>query len=90
MQPGEVAVEDDHVIVVDVHLSGGVHAVVGDIDSYAVIAQSLGDIVGQPPDVLHDEHPHAGTPAAAGCMARGRSTTTPRPPSGSACRRSVP
>ena len=61
--PGQVPVQDEHVVVVEVELEGGVHAVVGDVDGHALITQALGDVVGQPPDILGDQDPHRAAPA---------------------------
>jgi hypothetical protein len=45
MQAGEVSVEDDDVVGVDVRLDGPLEAVVGDVDSEPLVAQTLDDIV---------------------------------------------
>src|SRR6202034_2856027 len=93
---GQVPVQYDYVVGIEAELEGGVGAVVGDVGRDALVAQALGDIVGQPPDVLGDQHPHRAPPATASCAvglavpAAGRSMTALRPPSGRACRRSVP
>ena len=39
-------------------LAAASSAVVGDVDGHALVAQALGDVVGQPPDVLGDQDPH--------------------------------
>ena len=44
---GEVAVQDDDVVGVEVELRGGVEAVVGDVDGHALVAQAFGDRVGE-------------------------------------------
>ncbi len=59
---GEVAVEENDVVGVDVDLRGGFVAVVGDVDGDALVAQSFGDPVGVAGYVLDDEDPHALAP----------------------------
>src|SRR6516165_5064243 len=85
VHPGQVAVEDDDVIGVDVELGRRVPAFVRHINGHAVIPQALGDAIGQALCVLDDQHPHAGArrgtgaPASAG-TARGSSMITWKPP----------
>src|SRR5712691_9418845 len=62
---GQVAVQDEHVVGVQVQLGGGVGAVVGDVGGDALVTQALGDVVGQPPDILGDQDPHRAPPATA-------------------------
>ena len=64
MEPGEVAVEDDDVVGVEVELCRGFGAVVGDVDGHPFVAQSFDDRVGESAGVLDDEDSHAGAPAA--------------------------
>jgi hypothetical protein len=66
VHPRQVTVEHQHVVVVQVELEGGVHAVIGDVDGHALIAQAFGDIVGQPLDILGDQDPHRPDPARTG------------------------
>ena len=65
MDAGQVAVQDEHVVGVQVQLDGGVRAIVGDIGGDALITQALGDVIGQPPGILGDQDPHRAPPAAA-------------------------
>jgi hypothetical protein len=58
---GQVPVQYDDLITVEVQLGGGVQPVISDVDSHALVSQALGDVVGQSPHVLDDQHPH-GTP----------------------------
>jgi len=95
MHAGQVPVEDEHVVGVHVEFEEGVRAIVGDVGGYALVAQALSDVVGEPLDVLGDQDPYPGTPAAAGwagapartvAAAQGRSMTARRPPAGRAFR----
>ncbi len=62
MDSGEIAIEYDHVVGVQVELGGGFVAVVGDIDRDALVTEPLGDAVGKARHVLDHEHLHAGGP----------------------------
>jgi len=55
---GQIAVEDDDVVVVQHGLFDCAGAVVRDVRPEAAIAQPFTDVVGQVNLVLHDEHPH--------------------------------
>ena len=66
---GEVAVENDDVVGVEVDLRGGFEAVVGDVDGHALVAQSFGDPVGVAGHVLDDEDPHLIVAASCGTAA---------------------
>ncbi len=85
---GQVPVQDEYIVGIEVQLDGGVRAVVGDIGGDALITQALGDVVGQPPDILRDQDPHRALPAMTRCAGRpvrsaaGKSITACRPPSG--------
>ena len=69
----QVAVEHDHVIRVDGHVHQRVRAVQRDIDRHALAAKSLGDRLGQPGLVLHDQHSHR----TKGSRIEGHSQVTP-------------
>ena len=66
---GEVAVEKDDVVGVEVDLRDSFEAVVGDVDGHALIAQALGDPVGVAGHVLDDKDPHLMVPASCGIAA---------------------
>jgi hypothetical protein len=55
---GQVSVQYDDVVAVDVQLGGGVEPGVGDVDGHALVSEALGDVVGQSPHVFDDQHPH--------------------------------
>jgi hypothetical protein len=55
----QVTVEDDDVVGVQQRLLDGGRAVVGDIRADALVAQAVGDVVGQFGLILDHEHPHA-------------------------------
>ena len=55
---GQIAIENDHVVVVEQCLLHAGGPVVRDIRPEPAITQSLADVVGQLDLVLHDEHPH--------------------------------
>ena len=61
---GQVAVEHDHVVAVQVQLGQGVGAVVADVDGHPLVPQAAGDGGGQHGLVLDDQHPHAAPPWA--------------------------
>ena len=63
MHAGEVAVQHDHVVGVEVELGSAGESVVGDVDGHALVAQALGDQVRELRLVLDDQDPHAGTGA---------------------------
>jgi hypothetical protein len=63
VHPGEVAVEDDHVVAVEVKLCCCLEAVVGDIDGHALVLEAVDDRVGEGAGVFDDEHSHACAPA---------------------------
>jgi hypothetical protein len=83
---GQVAVEKDDVVGVEVELGRGLQPVAGDVDGHALVPQTLGHPVGEGAGILGHEHPHAATSAAAtACRASGNVIVTVRPPSGRAC-----
>ena len=91
MQAGEVAVEHDDVVGVEVEFGGAGESVVGDVDGHALVAQPLGDQVRELRLVLDDQNPHAGTGVAVGVgMAAGSVICTRRPPCGRAWSSSSP
>ena len=57
---GQVAVEDDDVVVVLAGQAQGGGPVVGDVDGHALAAQAAGDGVGHDPPVFHHEQSHGG------------------------------
>src|SRR6202042_1772851 len=61
----KVAIEHDDVVGGKVQLGDRVEPVVGHVDGHALVAQALGDVVGQPRHVLGDEDPHEPTPAGS-------------------------
>ena len=61
MQAGEVAVEHDYVVGVEVEPGGAGEPVVGDVDGHALVAEALADQVRELRLVLDDQDPHAGT-----------------------------
>ena len=63
MDAGQVAVEDDHVVGVDVEFGRRFQPVAGDVDGHALVSQALGDPVGEGAGVLGHQDSHAGTPA---------------------------
>ena len=87
---GEVAVEDDDVVGVDVELRDGFVAVVGDVDGDPLVAQSFRDPVGVARHVLDDEDSHVVVSASCGMVVAGSVIWTRRPPSARAWRSSVP
>jgi hypothetical protein len=77
---GEIAVEHDYVVGVEVELGCAGEAVVGDVDRDPLVAQALGDHVRELGLVLDDEDSHAGTGAAEAGTAAGRMICTRSPP----------
>jgi hypothetical protein len=90
MESGEVSVEDDDVVLVQVEFGRGDEAVVGDIDGHGLVPESLGDVVGETSHVFDNENSHPAAPVLDGAVARGSSTITVKPPAGPAWRSSVP
>ena len=95
MDARQVPVEDDHIVGVDVELGRGFQPVAGDVHCHALVAQALGQYVGEGPRVLGHQHSHSATPArgvvvAAAGAASGSPMAARRPPSGRARRSSVP
>ena len=87
----QVAVEDDHVVAVEVELGRRLQAVVRGVDRHALVAQALDQHVGERPGVLDHQHPHAGTPDHGPRPGGGgRSTLARSPPPGLASRSSRP
>ena len=76
---GQVAVEHDDVVAVELQLGGGVEPVVGDVDGHALVSQALGDVVGEPPRVFDDQHPHRDPRSARETVAGGSVTADPQP-----------
>ena len=64
MHEGEVAVEDDHVVVVDADALQGGRAVVHDVDGHGLPAQSGGHRIGEQLLVLDDEYAHVACPSS--------------------------
>lgn len=60
---GEVAVEDDHVVVVDADALQGGRTVVHDVDGHGLPAQSGGHRIGEQLLVLDDEYAHVACPS---------------------------
>ena len=60
----EVAVEDDHVVVVDADAFQGGRAVVHDVDGHGLPAQSGGHRIGEQLLVLDDEYAHVACPSS--------------------------
>ena len=69
VDPGQVPVQYDDVVAVDVQLGGGVEPGVGDVDGHALVSQALGDVVGQSPHVFGDQHPHGDSRSGPGVVA---------------------
>src|SRR5216683_2092438 len=87
---GQVAVEDDHVVGVDVESGRGFQPVAGDVHGHALVSQALGYPVGKGAGVLGHQDPHTGTTAWLAVMAAARGASgsvivTVRPPPGLAC-----
>jgi hypothetical protein len=82
---GEVAVQDDDVVGVQIELCGGLEAFVGDVDRQPFVLQAFDQRVGQRARVFDDEHSHVAAPAASG-----NPIATRNPPSSRAARSSVP
>jgi hypothetical protein len=80
VQPGEVAIEDDHVVAVEVESRRCLKSVVGDVDGHALVAEPFEDDIGQRAGVFNDEHSHTRAPVLA-ASASGKAITTRRPPS---------
>ena len=59
VHPGEVAIEDDHVVVIDADPLLPGEAVVGDVDRHPLAAQADPYVIGQPLLVLDDQDSHA-------------------------------
>ena len=76
----KVAVEEDHVVGVEIDLRNGLVAVVGDVDGHPLVAQAFGDPVGMAGHVLDHEDPHPLAPVLWGTAA-GRTIWTRSPPS---------
>ena len=89
VHPGEVAVENDHVVLVYVELGGCLEPVIGDVHGHPLVLQAVDQGVGQGTRVFDDEDSHARAPAAD-LTARGRVIARRSPPSPNASRRSVP
>jgi hypothetical protein len=58
VDPGQVPVQYDDVVLIEQGLLEGGRAVVGDVRADALVAQAVGDVVGQFGLILHHEHPH--------------------------------
>ena len=78
---GEVAIEEDDVVRVDVDLRGGFVAVVCDVDGDPLIAQSFRYPVGVAGYVLDDEDSHSVGFASCGTVVAGSVIWTRSPPS---------
>ncbi len=63
MDSRQVAVENDHVVAVDVELGRGLQPVAGHIHGQALVAQALDQDIGEGPRVLDHQHPHVVFPA---------------------------
>ncbi len=79
---GEVAVEDDDLVWVDVELRRGFVAVVGDIRGDPLVAEPFGNPVCVAGHVLDDQDPHLTAVASCAIDADGSVICTRRPPSG--------
>ena len=66
MDAGQVTVQDDDVVLIDQGLLDGGRAVVGHVRSDALVAQAVGDVVGQFGLIFDHEHPHAAIVHQAG------------------------
>jgi hypothetical protein len=66
VDPGEVAVQDDDVVAVQIELHGRLEAFVGDVDRHPFVLQAVDQRVGQRTRVFDDESPHVAAPAASG------------------------
>jgi hypothetical protein len=55
---GDIAIEDEHVVVVDGRALEAGLAVIGDVDGHGVVPQPFCDRIGQLPFVFDDENPH--------------------------------
>ena len=87
---GQVAVEDDDVVGVEVELGRGLQPVAGGVHRHALVAQALGQDISERPRVLDHQHPHAVTPTLVARAASGSAMLTRRPPSVLARRSSEP
>jgi len=89
VHPGEVAVEDNHVVGVEIELHRCLEPVVCDIDRHRFVVQSFHERVRERAGVFDHEDFHAAAPAAV-LTVSGRVIATHSPPSLSASRSSAP
>ncbi len=88
---GQIAVENHDLVVVSIQLGGGIESVVRDVDGETLVAQALGDVVGQTMHVFDDQESHVAAAAvSAGRLATGTVIVTRSPPCGRACRHTLP
>ena len=90
VQAGEVAVEHDYVVGVEVEPGGAGKPVISDVDGHALVAEALGDQVRELRLVLDDKNPHADRGFAAAGVAAGSVICTRSPPCGRAWSSSAP
>jgi len=80
----QVSVQYDDVVAVDVQLWRRLRARSRRCRRPSLVSQALGDVVGQSPHVLNDEHPHGKPRSEWGSLACGNLTATRSPPCGRA------
>src|SRR6185437_6678644 len=78
---GEVAVEDDDVVGVEVDFRHRLAAVVCDVDRDSLVTQPFGDPIGVAGYVFDDQHPHVAATASLRIVAAGSVICMRRPPS---------